>query len=542
MRRLLFLLLVGSGFAAAAAAAPARYALVVGHNQGGVGLAPLRYAESDARNVARVLSELGQFPTSHISVILGKNAAEVDAALDRLEEQLRRDGEAELVMFYYSGHATQDYLRMGDSLLRLEALKQRLEKLPARVRLGFFDACQSGGILRPKGATLTAPIQIEWPDDQATQGTAFITSSTARQNSYESDELGGSFFSYYVASGLRGDADTSRDGRVSLAELYPYVYQRTRQRTLGLAEGAQTPAYDFDLRGQGEVMLSDLHQAASYLVLPAEEGAEYYIYDRTASYIVAETRAAADGEKRIALPEGSFLVKKREKESLAEKRFAMRKGMDQLADMSGARRYPYSVEKVKRGEAQLADDPNQVALHYVLRALPYHGWIGGAALSYDRHFRWGSLRPQFAVFSGDDIAGYSEVKGFGGGVALLRQYRIRGSALQSRYYWLGIELGPALDFTSFTYHVHQVSDGAFSMTLGGQLGLDVPLTNRLHLVGAYKIGAEFILDDCHLKPSEEGLATGPLPGSGSVIPTPNLTPPAADRLVMQGLFGLAVSF
>jgi uncharacterized caspase-like protein len=55
-------------------------------------------------------------------------------------------------------------------------------------------------------------------------GEVVITSSSADELSQESDEVGGSYFTHYLLSGLRGAADTSGDGEVTLDEAYRYVY------------------------------------------------------------------------------------------------------------------------------------------------------------------------------------------------------------------------------------------------------------------------------------------------------------------------------
>ena len=56
------------------------------------------------------------------------------------------------------------------------------------------------------------------PDDLASTGEALLTSSAADENALESKEIRGSFFSHHLVSGLRGAADSSGDGQVTLAE------------------------------------------------------------------------------------------------------------------------------------------------------------------------------------------------------------------------------------------------------------------------------------------------------------------------------------
>ena len=50
------------------------------------------------------------------------------------------------------------------------------------------------------------------------KGAVLITSSTAEEASVERDDLGGSLFSHFFISGLRGAADSNQDRKVTLQE------------------------------------------------------------------------------------------------------------------------------------------------------------------------------------------------------------------------------------------------------------------------------------------------------------------------------------
>ena len=55
---------------------------------------------------------------------------------------------------------------------------------------------------------------------------------------------------------MRGDADRDHDGRVTLDEAYAYAYGRTVAATAATRAGAQHPTYAFDLKGAGDVVLT----------------------------------------------------------------------------------------------------------------------------------------------------------------------------------------------------------------------------------------------------------------------------------------------
>jgi hypothetical protein len=141
------------------------------------------------------------------------------------------------------------------------------------------------------------------------RGLVLIASSAANEDSQESDFIGGSFFTHYLASGLLGDADASGDGRVTLAEAYAYAYGRTVASTADSAAGVQHPVYHYDLGGSGDVVLTEIAPAASLLFGAPLEGA-YVVLDG-GQRAVAEVAKSAGAPRRLALPPGSYTVKKR---------------------------------------------------------------------------------------------------------------------------------------------------------------------------------------------------------------------------------------
>ncbi|MCK7469824.1 MAG: hypothetical protein MZU95_02755 [Desulfomicrobium escambiense] len=61
------------------------------------------------------------------------------------------------------------------------------------------------------------------------RGKVIITASSANEVSVEKDELQHGVFTYYLLEGLRGKADTDRDGMVTVDEAYRYVYDQVPQ-------------------------------------------------------------------------------------------------------------------------------------------------------------------------------------------------------------------------------------------------------------------------------------------------------------------------
>ncbi len=304
---------VAAGAAGSAAAAERRFALVAGDSQGGAGTRPLRYAERDAKRIYGILTRLGGVREEDARLLTGADAGAFRGALAELAARAKAAsaaGDQTLLIVYYSGHAKDGDLRLGDSRLSLDELRLALRDSPIDVRIGLVDSCQSGAIMRSKGARLAPAIEVARSSGTTPHGLVLIASSSADEESQESDDINGSFFTHYLASGLLGDADTSGDGKVTLAEAYAYAYARTVGGTAETRAGSQHPVYLYDLGGAGDVVLTELRPSTGGLSFGAADEGIYVVLDRSRK-AVAEVAKSRGASRRLALAPGSYTVKKR---------------------------------------------------------------------------------------------------------------------------------------------------------------------------------------------------------------------------------------
>ncbi|MBL8921942.1 MAG: caspase family protein [Myxococcaceae bacterium] len=296
--------------AAPAFAETKRVAIIVGNNAGGPSMPPLRFAESDAGKMARVLVELGDVAADDILLLQGRKAADVERAIadarDRISMFKRSPDVRTVLLFFFSGHSDGEAMELGNEKLAYPRLKALLAGSGADVRLSIVDACKSGGGLREKGGKQAEAFTIKLADTLQQTGEAFITSSAADEAALESNEVMGSYFTHNLISGLRGAADTSGDRLVTLAEAYKYAYDRTVSATAALTAGAQHPSYDFKLSGQGELVLASLLKPSSVLVLP--EGADRsLVTDVLRDQVVVE--APGNAAREFALAPGEYALR-----------------------------------------------------------------------------------------------------------------------------------------------------------------------------------------------------------------------------------------
>lgn len=299
-------------FGAPAAGAPAvrlrRFALVVGVNDGGPTRARLRYAVTDARSMARVLQNLGGVAASDLVIVADPNRAALEAGFTEVERLLRaseQPGVRRELLVYYSGHSDEEGLMLGRDRVTYDELRARIHAAPVELRVAILDSCASGAFTRRKGGTRRAPFLMDSSIDM--RGHAYLTSSAADEVAQESDRIAASFFTHFLVSGLRGAADANADRRVTLQEAFQFASQETLARTERTQGGPQHAAYDFDLRGTGDMVVTDVRTTQAGLVLTPELSGRISVREAGGA-LVAELRKPAGNTIELGVEAGSYLV------------------------------------------------------------------------------------------------------------------------------------------------------------------------------------------------------------------------------------------
>ena len=293
-----------------------RLALVAGANRGAPERVPLRYAIADAERFAGVMTRLGGLaPDDCVTLKNPTRRSFLDAlALVRSRaEGARQEGSRVEVILYYSGHADEAGLMLGREALSYRELREAMQGMAADVGITVLDACASGVITRLKGGRLRPAFLTD--DSMRMQGHAFLTSSSENEAAQESERLQGSFFTHALVSGLRGAADASGDGRVTLGEAYQFAFQETLAQTTTTQGGAQHPAYDIRMSGTGDVVMTDVRQASAGLVLGPEFDGRFFVRDAKRR-LVAELYKPAGRRAEIAVEAGTYEVQYEEEKKL----------------------------------------------------------------------------------------------------------------------------------------------------------------------------------------------------------------------------------
>ncbi len=303
--------LAGAAWAEPPAADPVplrRFALVAGSNSGGPDRGRLKYAASDARTFAGVLTELGGVRAEDLVLLVDPNLAAFKSAIGRVQQMVsapRQGEERRELVVYYSGHSDEEGLILGADRFPYDLFRRDITAVPADVRVAILDSCASGALTRAKGGVSRPAFLFDASADM--RGHAFLTSSSAEEAAQESDRIGASFFTHFLVSGLRGAADTTGDGLVTLNEAYAFAFQETLASTERTQFGAQHPAYDISLTGSGDLVLTDLRASSAGLTIPETIAGRLSIRDDR-GLLAVELAKAAGQRVDLALPAGTYAV------------------------------------------------------------------------------------------------------------------------------------------------------------------------------------------------------------------------------------------
>jgi hypothetical protein len=430
-----------------------RFAVVVGNDQGDPADGPLRYAEADAARVASVLQEVGGVRPENLILLRGQDAEAARRTLIAVNDRVRASGGSSILLVYYSGHADAAALHLGPSRLDLAELEQLVRGSAAAFRLLVLDSCRSGALTRVKGGAPIVPFAIELTERVAGEGAVFLTSSSASEDSQESDELKGSFFTHALLSGLLGAADENGDGRITLDEAYRHAYEATLRASSRTRAGPQHPTFQYEVRGQGDLVLATLEPASrtrAWLELPPRRS-WLLLQGSEEGPVVAEV-GAADRARRLSVRPGRYFLRGRGADVLLEGALDALPGLGQTIDETTLRRTAYarllrkgggearsqlSLELEGRVRSALRGDAGfcpglAIGLPLVLRSAtltPRVGWCRTGFSGPGLAGRVDELDLELAAAHAWDLPGVTLELGLAVGASVLRQsFRTAGAA------------------------------------------------------------------------------------------------------------------
>ncbi len=244
----------------------ARWAVVIGISQYQDSRIPvLRYAAKDAHFFYNWLisSTGGRYAPARVKLLKNEQAT-ANHIKQALFEWLSQVLEEDIVTIFFAGHGSPQspdnpenlfllpydvqYDRVATTGFPMWDIETALKRfIKAKRVIVITDACHAGGVgqsfdvARREGRGVNiVPISSNLQTlSKIGDGICIISASDDNQFSQESKKWGGGHgvFTYYLLQGLKGEADYSKDNRVSLGEIIPYLSEQVRRAT----RNAQTP-------------------------------------------------------------------------------------------------------------------------------------------------------------------------------------------------------------------------------------------------------------------------------------------------------------
>lgn len=191
-----------------------------------------KFASSDAEIVSRYFQSLGGLPASNVRLLQDWKALRPDmdeALLDWLPPHMNKDA---VVIVYFAGLASVSptgetflipYDGNGTATSRaypLKDLEAALARLKAKQTVFLFDGIVAR--MGPNSKTKAAPPQ--W--NPAGSSTLHVIGTSGIGRGLDDNQHQHGLFTYYLLRALRGEADTNRDGDVTLGETTAYLSQK----------------------------------------------------------------------------------------------------------------------------------------------------------------------------------------------------------------------------------------------------------------------------------------------------------------------------
>lgn len=216
---------------------------------------PLRYADVDAQAFHDYLMRNVGVPPENATLLLNEQATLMNLKRTLGTELKRKAAEKDTVIIYYAGHGApeadasasdddglekyivpydadpKDLYSTGLPMREVETIFNRLA--PERV-IFISDSCYSGATAGRTFATASRRAVVSetfLSRLSKGKGRIVLSASKASEVSEEREDLGHGVFTYYLLEGLRGNADTDRDGVITVDEAYGYVSKKVPEVT-----------------------------------------------------------------------------------------------------------------------------------------------------------------------------------------------------------------------------------------------------------------------------------------------------------------------
>ena len=258
-----------------------KIALIIGNNEyQDANLAKLVTPQEDVNDLAEVLraSDIGGF--DHVTTLINESDANVRLSIEDFFTDKKPD---DLLVMYFSGHGVRDeegklYLAVNNTrpnrllatAVPAEFITSLMDRSRSRRQVLILDCCHSGAFAQGAKAVTGESAGTGPAFEGSGYGRVVLTATDATQYAWEGDKVIGqaenSVFTHHLIEGLKtGAADADGSGRITIDEIYDYVYGQ-----VVTTSSKQTPG-KWSYKQQGEIVIAqNPYSIAKSIELPTE--------------------------------------------------------------------------------------------------------------------------------------------------------------------------------------------------------------------------------------------------------------------------------
>jgi uncharacterized caspase-like protein/tetratricopeptide (TPR) repeat protein len=221
-------------------------------------LVMLRDEQATKENVVRALDALRQAkPDAYFVIYLAAHGVLVP-------QQNPQTKQTEEIPYFFLYDT--DPRQIEQTALRMSHVQRLIRETPARSGLLLTDTCHSASVdMAGRGVRIAANNRNTGPTlaaldpaaDSSATGIGLIAAAGQTESSLERDSLGHGVFTWCLLEGLRGHADTDKDGVVIFDELTRYL----RSHVPRLTDNRQNPYFNTTTIGANRIALAKVQYA-----------------------------------------------------------------------------------------------------------------------------------------------------------------------------------------------------------------------------------------------------------------------------------------
>lgn len=187
----------------------------------------LRLPPEDAKVIANLYAKN---TTVKYSLLTDKKATKKNI-IKAMTQVFNEAGPDDIVILFFSGLGYPGGFCAADDKLSYKEVRQAMAKSKSKNKMILVDACHSGGV------RVDAQSGSVDETNAKKANVMMFLSCRNTENSIESSNMSNGFFTTYLQKGLRGNADSNKDRKITAKELYDFVHDGV----VRLSRGQQHP-------------------------------------------------------------------------------------------------------------------------------------------------------------------------------------------------------------------------------------------------------------------------------------------------------------